>query len=98
MTSTRRGCKAQICAVEIKAVKRYKDWIVGKLDVYRSTDGHNNFLELRSGSSMQILCKYMRIIKVKSDRNAVEQDEKKIFVYLKDDKDETSLSRSFGAW
>ena len=40
----------------------------------------------------------MRIIKVKSDRNAVEQDEKKIFVYLKDDKDETSLSRSFGAW
>ena len=45
-----------------------------------------------------MLGKDMRIIKVKADKNAVEQDEKKIFVYLKDDKDETSLSRSFGAW
>lgn len=75
-----------------------KDWIVGKLEVYRSTDGHNNLPELRSGSSTQMLGKDMRIIKVKADKNAVEQDEKKIFVYLKDDKDETSLSRSFGAW
>ena len=75
-----------------------KDWIVEKLEVYRSTDGYNNLPELRSGSSTQMLGKDMRIIKVKADKNAVEQDEKKIFVYLKDDKDETSLSRSFGAW
>ena len=75
-----------------------KDWIVEKLEVYRSTDGYNNLPELRSGSSTQMLGKDMRIIKVKADRNAVEQDEKKIFVYMKDDKDEDSLSKLFGAW
>lgn len=79
-------------------VQSRKDWILEKLEVYRSTDGYNNLPELRSGSSTQMLGKDMRIIKVKADRNAVEQEGKKIFVYMKDDKDEESLSKLFGAW
>lgn len=73
-------------------------WIVEKLDLYRSTDGFNNLAVLKSGSSTQMLGGNMRIIKVKSDRNAVEVDGKKIFVFVKDGEDDEGVSRLFGAW
>ena len=75
-----------------------KDWIVKKLEIYRSTEGYNNLFALTSGSSTQMLGKDMRIIKVKGDKNQVSVDENKIFVYIKDCGDESALIKLFSDW
>lgn len=75
-----------------------KDWIVKKLEIYRSTEGYNNLFALTSGSSTQMLGKDMRIIKVKGDKNQVSVDENKIFVHIKDCGDESALIKLFSDW
>lgn len=75
-----------------------KDWIESKLEMYKATDGYNNLLALKSGSSTQMLGKDMRIIKVQSTKNFVEVDEKKILVNLKDVNDNDSFMRVFSNW
>lgn len=75
-----------------------KDWIESKLEMYKATDGYNNLLALKSGSSTQMLGKYMRIIKVQSPKNFVEVNEKKILVNLKDINDNDSFMRVFSTW
>lgn len=81
-----------------KFLESKKDWIESKLEMYKATDGYNNLLALKSGSSTQMLGKDMRIIKVQSTKNFVEIDEKKILVNLKDINDNDSFMRVFSNW
>ena len=81
-----------------KFLESKKDWIESKLEMYKATDGYNNLLALKSGSSTQMLGKDMRIIKVQSTKNFVEVDEKKILVNLKDINDNDSFMRVFSNW
>lgn len=81
-----------------KFLESKKDWIESKLEMYKATDGYNNLLALKSGSSTQMLGKDMRIIKVQSTKNFVEVDEKKILVNLKDVNDNDSFMRVFSNW
>lgn len=81
-----------------KFLESKKDWIESKLEMYKATDGYNNLLALKSGSSTQMLGKDMRIIKVQSTKNFVEVDEKKILVNLKDINDNDSFMRVFSTW
>lgn len=81
-----------------KFLESKKDWIESKLEIYKATDGYNNLLALKSGSSTQMLGKDMRIIKVQSTKNFVEVDEKKILVNLKDINDNDSFMRVFSNW
>lgn len=81
-----------------KFLESKKDWIESKLEMYKATDGYNNLLALKSGSSTQMLGKDMRIIKVQSTKNFVEVDEKKILVNLKDINNNDSFMRVFSNW
>lgn len=74
-----------------------KDWIVQKLELYRTTDGYNNLVDLRNGSSTQMLGKDMRIIKTIADKNDIVVKENNICVSLRND-DEKTLNRLFGTW
>ena len=82
----------------IKVLEKKRDWIDKQLTKYKSAEGYNNLRCLKSGSSTQYLGKDVRIIKEKSDCNAIQMEEKVITVYLKDLNNNELFERLFQKW
>lgn len=57
------------------------DWIEKQLQKYKQSGGYNNLVDIKSGSSTQLLGKDRRIIKKDSNKNYVVEEEKNIVVY-----------------
>ena len=72
-----------------------KNWIAKQLDKYKQAQGFNSLLELKNGTSTQFLGKDVRILKKLSDKNYVEQTEKKIIIHLIEFENEEMFRRLF---
>ncbi|HZJ78741.1 MAG TPA: YgjP-like metallopeptidase domain-containing protein, partial [Clostridia bacterium] len=68
----------------INFIEQRKGWITKQLTKYKQSSVYNNLANIKSGTSTQLLGKDRRIIKKESLNNYVEEDEKKIILYLKD--------------
>lgn len=74
------------------------NWIVKQLSKYKQSSGHNNLLNIKSGSSTQVLGKDIRIYKKISQKNYVAEDEKTLILYLKSVDDEILAQRILENW
>lgn len=74
------------------------EWISKQLQKYKQSSGYNNLNEIKSGSSTQLLGKDMRVLKVVSQRNYIEEDEKRIIMYLADLDDTDKHQKLFEKW
>ena len=74
------------------------DWIEKQLRKYRQSSGYNNLVGIKSGTSTQLLGKDRRILKKKSDKNYVVEDEKNIILYLKDIDDQEQHQKLLEKW
>ena len=75
-----------------------KEWINNQLTKYKKTSGYNNLIEIRNGSSTQLLGKDMRIYKESSLKNRICIDEKKIYLYLMDVTNDELAQKEFSKW
>ena len=57
------------------------NWIEKQLQKYKQSAGYNNLVDIKSGSSTQLLGKDRRIIEKESNKNYVVEEEKNIVVY-----------------
>lgn len=73
-------------------------WIDDQITKYKKTSGYNNLLDIKNGSSIQYLGKYMRIYKESSLSNNVEVDEKRIHLFVIDKNDEELIQKVFNKW
>jgi len=79
-------------------LKERVTWIDKQLSKYKQTSGYNSLLNVKSGTSVQLLGKDMRILKNSSLVNSVELDEKNIIVNLKNIEIEDSVNKVLGDW
>ena len=75
-----------------------KEWIDNQITKYKKTSGYNNLIEIRNGSSTQLLGKDMRIYKEASLSNRICIDEKNIYLYLVDVTNDKIAQKEFGNW
>lgn len=75
-----------------------KEWIDNQITKYKKTSGYNNLIEIRNGSSTQLLGKDMRIYKEASLSNRICIDEKNIYLYLVDVTNDSIAQKEFGKW
>ncbi len=82
----------------IDFLNKKRDWIKNQLSKYKQASGYNNLLEIKSGSSTQMLGKDRRIIKKYSAKSYVAEDEKNIYVYVKALDDDMLSQRVLRKW
>lgn len=75
-----------------------KEWIDNQITKYKKTSGYNNLIEIKNGSSTQLLGKDMRIYKEASLSNRICIDEKNIYLYLVDVTNDNIAQKEFGKW
>ena len=75
-----------------------KEWIDNQITKYKKTSGYNNLIEIRNGSSTQLLGKDMRIYKEASLSNRICIDEKNIYLYLVNVTNDNIAQKEFGKW
>ena len=75
-----------------------RKWIDNQITKYKRTSGSNNLLNIRNGSSTQLLGKDMRIYKETSLVNRVEVDEKRVNLFVTDVEDEDLIQSIFSQW
>ena len=75
-----------------------KEWIDNQITKYKKTSGYNNLIEIRNGSSTQLLGKDMRIYKEASLSNRICIDEKNIYLYLVDVTNDIIAQKEFDKW
>lgn len=75
-----------------------KDWISKHLEKYQHSQGVNNLATIKNGTSTQLLGKDRRIVKISSTKNYIEEEEKKIIVYLKNTEDNELTQRTIKKW
>ena len=73
-------------------------WIDKQVTKYKNSGGYNSLLDIKNGTSVQLLGKDMRIIKNLSLVNSVELDEKTIIVNLKDISDTNNINKILNKW
>lgn len=73
-------------------------WILKQLQKYRQSSGYNNLIEIKSGTSIQLLGKDRRIIKTASLKNFIEEDEKNIILYVSDLNDKDKHQKMLEKW
>lgn len=73
-------------------------WIDDQITKYKKTSGFNNLLDIRNGSSTQLLGKDMRIYKEASLTNRIEVDEKRVNLFVTDVEDEDLIQSMFSQW
>lgn len=74
------------------------EWIDSQITKYKKASGYNNLSNIRSGSSTQLLGKDVRVYKEASLISRVEQDEKRVVIFLKDTNDEVQAQKLFDEW
>ena len=70
-------------------------WINKQLSKYKQSSGHNANENLKSGTSIQLLGKDIRIYKKASLKDIVEMEEKSLTIYLTDTNDEEKFNYLF---
>ena len=75
-----------------------KEWIDNQITKYKKTSGYNNLIDIRNGSSTQLLGKDMRIYMEASLSDRICIDEKKIYLYLRDVTDDELAQKEFSKW
>jgi len=73
-------------------------WIDKQLTKYKQASGYNSLLNIKSGTSVQLLGRDMRILKNSSLLDSIEVDEKNIIVNLKNIDNEESITKILGNW
>lgn len=81
-----------------KFLSSRQKWIDDQINKYKKTSGFNNLLEIKNGSSTQLLGKDMRIYRESSPKNYVEVHDKKVLLFVKDITDEDLVQRVFSRW
>ncbi len=79
-------------------LSNHTDWINGQIDKYKKASGYNNLSTIKSGSSVQLLGKDMRVIITASLTNRIEVDEKCIYIYIKNSSDNNQSQKLFDLW
>lgn len=73
-------------------------WIDKQITKYRLSEGSNNLVDIKTGSSTQFLGKDMRIYKKVSLKNEIILEEKNINVYLRDINNQEHANKFFDKW
>ncbi len=95
-----------VCSVPMRAretwiaefVHAHSAWIYKQLEKYRQSNGYNNLMSLKSGSSTQMLGKDRRIYLAQDERNFVEQKEKSLTIHLTDTQNRELENSVFEKW
>ena len=74
------------------------EWIDSQITKYKKASGYNNLSNIRSGSSTQLLGKDVRVYREASLISRVEQDEKRVVIFMKDTNDEDQAQKLFDEW
>ena len=79
-------------------IAQHGQWIDKQITMYKRSSGFNTLSCIKNGSSTQLLGKDMRILLEASLANRVEKDEKNIYVYLDDVRNEDLAQSIFEKW
>lgn len=79
-------------------LSEHAEWINSQIYKYKKASGYNNLSSVKSGSSVQLLGKDMRVMIAASSDNGIGVDEKCIRIYLKDLSDNEQAQKMFDAW
>ena len=79
-------------------LQKHIKWIEEQVSKYKKSSGYNTLLNIRGGTSTQLLGKDVRIHKVASLENRVEIEEKRICLYMRNPDDEQFAQNLFNAW
>ena len=82
----------------VNLLNQKRDWIIKQLYKYKQSSGYNSLIDVKSGTSTQLLGKDRRIIKKSAVKNKVEEDEKNIILYLKNMNNEQEHRRVLEKW
>ena len=73
-------------------------WLEKQIEKYKQSSGYNNLTNLKSGSSVQLLGKDVRISKKSATKNFIVMDENNITMHLKNIDDGVSSNKLFEKW
>ena len=73
-------------------------WIEEQVSKYKKSSGYNTLLNIRGGTSTQLLGKDVRIYKVMSLVNRIELEEKRVCLYMRNPDDEQLAQKLFNIW
>lgn len=79
-------------------LQKHIKWIEQQISKYKKSSGYNTLLNIRSGTSTQLLGKDVHIYKVVSLVNRVELEEKSVRLYMCNPDDEQVAQNLFNAW
>lgn len=79
-------------------IESKSDWLEKQIDKYKKSSGYNNLTDLKSGSSVQMMGKDVRIFKKSDIENFIVVDEHNIIMYLKKIDDEVGSNKIFEKW
>lgn len=79
-------------------LQKHKEWIEEHVSKYKKSSGYNTLLNIRGGTSTQLLGKDVRIYKVASLENRIEMEEKRVCLYMRNLDDEQLAQNLFNAW
>lgn len=82
----------------INFLNKKSSWIDKTITKYKLSQGINNLLSIKAGSSTQFLGKDMRIYKKASFKNDININEKSINIYLKDVDNDEFANKLFSKW
>ena len=82
----------------INFIEDKASWIEKQLQKYKQASGYNTLTDIKSGTSTQMLGKDYVIIKKKSEKNYVVEQEKKIVLYVKDIDDKVLHQKIIEKW
>ena len=77
--------------------KRIK-WIDNQVTMYKLSDGNNTLNSIKSGTSVQVLGKDMRVLIIPSIDNSIEMNEKQIVFYTNKADDDEQIQKVFIKW
>lgn len=73
-------------------------WIDKQITKYKISEGTNNLLDIKSGTSTQYLGKDMRIYIIKGQKNEITLDERNINIYLENINNNEYINNFFNKW
>ncbi len=79
-------------------LQKHIKWIEEQVSKYKKSSGYNTLLNIRGGTSTQLLGKDVRIYKVASLVNHIELEEKRVCLYMRNPDDEQWAQNIFNSW
>ena len=79
-------------------LQNHVKWIDEQVSKYKKSSGYNTLLNIRAGTSTQLLGKDVRIYKEASLTNRVELEEKRVCLYMSNPDDDQLAQSLFNEW